>query len=300
MSSYKGPWSKGTKEWKQVGSKIISELNPDNKIDGEFYMGFDDYYKFFSNMDTVHVDMDGLADSQKSNQKNLEWNLTQIHGEWVVGKNAGGCQNDQTFYWTNPQHTFKVSNTKDQSAVIISLMQKDSSNNRMKTGGSSNGIYEALGFYVYLVNNGAKPDSSGRYDRSNLILKNRIGTFMYQKEVSKRIELDPGDYVVVPCCFEKNKGASYLLRLYMETVKINNLNQTAKITKPEEAKIKQISENDSKLKDSNNKNSKTVKLKIPTRGEMYEKWYFSGMNQKEIENLQKQAQTASSKACLVM
>lgn len=287
----------GTKDWKQVGPKIINELNPSQQTDGQFYMAFEDYYSFFSNMDTVHVDMDGLANSQKSNQADLDWKLTQLHGEWVVGKNAGGCMNDPNFFWTNPQHAFKIPSTKDRSACVISLMQKDSSHNRINTGGSSRGIYEAIGFYVYLVNNGAKSDSNGRYDKSNLALKNRIETFMYQKEVSKRIELEAGDYVVIPCCFEKNKDASYLLRLYIETIKDKNLNKPIQ-TKPNEPQIKKKPENNSKS--DNKQKLKPVQIKLPTRGEMYDKWYYAGMNQKDIENLHKQATSASSKACLVM
>lgn len=251
-------------------------------------------------MDTVHVDMDGLSNSQNSNQENLEWKMIQIHGEWVSGKNAGGSPNDQVSFWTNPQHILKITETKNQSAVVISLMQKETSHNRMNTDGVSRGVYEAIGVYVYSIKNDSKPDSNGSYNKSNLVLKTSTKTFIYQKEISKRIELEPGDYVVIPCCFDKNKSASYILRFYIETIK-NKIVTKPLIIEQDNPKIYiQNKDNSSNLNSSKLKDEKEKKILLPTHGEMYDKWYYSGMNQKDIEKLRIQAQDFTSKICMIM
>ncbi|CAF0992683.1 unnamed protein product [Brachionus calyciflorus] len=362
--SYRGRWGKSASEWKQIAPKLEQVLQPNKTDDGEFYMSFDDFYTFFTSMDTVHVDLDGLANDQGTNQTDLNWDLTQINGEWISGKNAGGCGNDPKTFWTNPQHTFDLPSKKEKCALIVSLLQTDTAQKRINSNGASQGIYEAIGFFVYSIKADSKPDSSGKYDKSVLTQVSRINTFMYQKEISKRCELPPGKYVIMPCCFEKNKNAKYLLRLYIEgngTVSDQNKNTQVK---PNDTKdfvgpivpinpnpavnpvkpnptptpnpnpnpeVNPVKPNPTPTPNPNpnpavnpvkpnltptpnpNPNPSVKPDQIvdpkpspnhipqqPNRGEVYDKWYFNGMNQKDIENLKNQAKQTTTNACLIM
>ncbi|CAF0910666.1 unnamed protein product [Brachionus calyciflorus] len=293
IESYRGRWCKGSSEWKQIVPKLEQVLEPNKTDDGEFFMSFDDYYTFFISMDTVHVDLDGLANDQGTNQTDLNWDLTQINGEWISGKNSGGCGNDPKTFWTNPQHTFDIPSNKEKCALIVSLLQKNTAQKRIKSKGSLQGIYEAIGFFIFSIKADSNPDSSGKYDKSLLTQVSRIDYFMYKKEISKRCELPPGKYVIMPCCQGKNKNAKYLLRIYIEgngTV----VNPVKPNPNPTPNSNPNPSVNPVKPNTTSTPNLNPVMVcpmpsrnlipQQPNRGEVYDKWYYNDMNQKNIEN----------------
>ncbi|CAF1074920.1 unnamed protein product, partial [Brachionus calyciflorus] len=89
-------------------------------------MSFEDYYTFFNSMDSVHVDLDGLANDKLTNDTDLSWNLIQIKGEWISG-------NDPEPFWKNPQHTYEIPSNKLKCALIVSLLQTDTAQKRIKS-----------------------------------------------------------------------------------------------------------------------------------------------------------------------
>ncbi|CAF1038341.1 unnamed protein product, partial [Brachionus calyciflorus] len=303
IEAYKGPWCKGASEWKQVAPKIEQVLQPNKIDDGQFFMSFEDYYTFFNSMDTVHVDIDGLANDKLTNDTDLSWNLIQIRGEWISGKNAGGCDNDPKTFWTNPQYTFDIASNKEKCALIVSLLQTDTAQKRIKSNGTPQGIYEALGFYIFSIRPGSMPDSNGIYDKSGLIEVYGTRTFLYQKEITKRCELSPRKYVIIPCCFVKDKSAKYLLRIYIEGIeKVSNQNNNSnniKLTDPNP----NPPVNPNKLSNTSKLDTKPSPHPIPqpsNRDEVYDSWYYNGMNQKDIEKLQIKAKQTTTSICLIM
>jgi len=42
------------------------------------------------------------------------------------------------------------------------------------------------------------------------------GAYLYQREVTKRFELPPGTYVIIPSLHKKNKRMKFVLRVYVE------------------------------------------------------------------------------------
>jgi calpain len=92
--SYKGRFSQNTKDWDQIAPSLRIQLGHDKQLDGEFYMAFDDFLKFFHKMDTVHSDLSAMNTVDlKSNQRSDSWQVKQFQGEWIPGKNSGGSGN---------------------------------------------------------------------------------------------------------------------------------------------------------------------------------------------------------------
>ena len=52
--------------------------------------------------------------------------------------------------------------------------------------------------------------------RNALILRKRSGIYEYNREVTRRFELDPGVYALIPSTFKAHDEAKFMLRLYTE------------------------------------------------------------------------------------
>jgi hypothetical protein len=150
----------------------------------------------------------------------IKWISNAFYGAWVPGVNSGGCLNHgQESYWKNPQYVIELQlrNNIDQNvSVIISLMQTETLKLREQTG-SYSGSREALGFYIYKIKDEkAVTDKSKPIDPDNLNFADSSGTYIYQREISKRCDLLPGSYVIVPSCFKKDVAMKFLLRIFIE------------------------------------------------------------------------------------
>lgn len=215
--------------------------------------------------------MNGL--SNEGDYGDMHWEMKLFKGDWIVGKNAGGCGNDELF-WTNPQHQFSI---KGQNlSVLVSIGQEGISKKRFQTQGQFVGMHEAIGFYIYAIRQGAQADNEGRYEKTNLQLFNYTKVFKYQKEVSLRMNIPPGDYVLFPCTFKRDRPGSYVVRVYMQTDKQDDLEKN---------------DNDNFPDDAN---------PILDDRDPYDKLYFRGMDKQQIEELNKQAQENVSRACMIM
>lgn len=305
--SYKGSWSSGAKDWNQIADNVKQLLNPSVQTDGQFYMSFTDYYNFFDTMDTVHIDINGLSDDGIINNAQYKWDMVKFNGAWVPGQSSGGPGMDQNAFWTNPQYEITIPsfNSKPNTAIIVSLLQTESAQRRLeKTGGQFNGSYEALGFYIYSIKPGSKKIND-KYDKNVLTRVNQVNVFLYQKEMSKRCEHPPGNYIVIPCLYEKDKAMKFLLRVYIES--------TGAVSKPNPAPgpPTPIAVPNNNTNNNNNKPAidpvnptpkpnPTNPSVVPVITNNYDKWYFNGMKQNDIDNYTKQAQLATSKACSIM
>ena len=211
-------------------------------------------------MGIYHPDSNGI-------QRGFEF--TQIHNEWITGKNSGGRGYYPAVFWSNPQHEFDILVSDKHSMGLISILQKDDPENRV--GQSETTVQkdlEEIGFHVYAVKPNANKNSSGNYEKPDMKRVATIKTFKKQRQVSKRVLLPPSKYVIMACTYDKDRDAKYLLRYYFDN--------------------KDKSENSESNDDSKtNQNS-------------YEKWYYDGMNENDIENVIRKGQSASSAACSLM
>lgn len=219
--SWTGKWSWDSHEWNNVPDNIKSQLNFSLiNNNGQFYISFEDFIKYFNNLDFVHIDhiFNG-------------WQCEQFEGEWKAGLNAGGSSNSgKENFFSNPKYLIKCNQAE---TVIISLMQTDTLKNREKIG-RLKGSREALGFHIYsLFNN--DPILSDL----NLKFFANSGEYVYKRELNRKFELPPGSYVLIPTCFRKNASMKYLLRVFSHSaeIKIQILNMIynngpKKTTKP--------------------------------------------------------------------
>ncbi len=93
---------------------------------------------------------------------------------------------------------------------------------------------EASYFSIYKIINPKVDNKSSnkKYLDKDLREVANSGTYLYQREVSKRFELPADEYVIIPSLFKMNVKMKFVLRMYIETsladVKITELNKNFK------------------------------------------------------------------------
>jgi len=202
-NEWKGDWSDGSSQWKD-STKNKVDLNIAS--DGEFYISFEDFLKYFGIIEIVHLNPIRM----QTNERRLASEFTRIsvHGEWIRGVNAGGTSN----FAINPQYRMKISNKRDYSdscSVIISLTQKVTKRKEDRS----------IGFRVYnvkpdLVN---KPTLAPNYINSASNIHEKSGAFINYREVTKTMMLPAGHYCIMPSTYEEGANAEFLLRVWVDT-----------------------------------------------------------------------------------
>lgn len=86
-----GSWSPDDTNWANVTEATRRELDGEAFHDGGFWIGYQDFLKYFDTIDFCHIN--------KEQDKEVVFN-----GRWEVGLNAGGVQKgDFKNYAKNPQ-----------------------------------------------------------------------------------------------------------------------------------------------------------------------------------------------------
>lgn len=63
-----------------------------------------------------------------------------------------------------------------------------------------------------------KPLDGESAPRNALILKKRSGVYQYNREITRRFDLTPGTYVIIPSTFRPHEEAEFMLRIYTEKI----------------------------------------------------------------------------------
>ncbi|XP_070786094.1 calpain-1 catalytic subunit [Enoplosus armatus] len=207
-----GAWSDNSREWDNVDRSIRSRLQ-NRSEDGEFWMSFSDFLREFSRLELCNLTADALQNSQLK-----KWSSSLYQGEWRRGSTAGGCRNYPATFWLNPQ--FKIvlqhPDTPSQSdcSFLVGLMQKDRRKKRREGKDM-----ETIGFAVYEVPNEFS-GRSGVHLKRDFFLTHassaRSELFINLREVSSRLRLPAGEYIIVPSTFEPHKEADFVLRVFSE------------------------------------------------------------------------------------
>ena len=156
------------------------------------------------------------------------WAVSSVHDAWINGESAGGCRNFIDTFHLNPQFTITIDETVDHHdedddeggegggdscTVIISLMQKNRRARRNEGLG-----YLSIGFVVYRIKPGQ--EVQGPMDQSffkyNLSVA-RSKSFINMREVSARLSLEAGTYLIIPSTYDAGYEAEFLLRTFSET-----------------------------------------------------------------------------------
>lgn len=187
---WNGPWSATSALWKHVADSVKKELNDTEE---SFYMTIDDFLDNFTEL-TICRNVDkGTIWSPPS------WKAFSFHDAWAIDSNtAGGSVNHAETFHKNPQYLVSVTKL---TYAIISLMQKD----RRDT------LYpnQTIGFVVLRVEN----NRSFRIRGPDHEIVSRA-TYMNAREVSGRVALSPGRYVIIPSTLDPDQENEFYLRLF--------------------------------------------------------------------------------------
>uniref|UniRef100_A0AAV2JSC1 Calpain-2 catalytic subunit n=1 Tax=Knipowitschia caucasica TaxID=637954 RepID=A0AAV2JSC1_KNICA len=212
---WNGSWSDSSYEWQSVSNKDRDRLT-NRKEDGEFWMSFTDFLRHFSRLEICNLTPDALTSDNL-----LKWAELEFEGTWRAGSSAGGCRNYISSFWRNPQFVIKLEDVDDEPddgeelcTFIVGLMQKNK--RKMRKMGQD---METIGFAIYKLPeefSGLKQvhlkEDFFKYNASAA----RSNTFINLRELSNRISLPPGEYLIVPSTFEPNKNGDFYLRVLSE------------------------------------------------------------------------------------
>ncbi|KAG2467084.1 CANX protein, partial [Polypterus senegalus] len=175
-------------------------------------MAFKEFLTQYSRLEICNLTPDALTEDALS-----YWNTIKFDGGWRRGSTAGGCRNNPNTFWINPQYKITLLEEDDDPddnelacSFLVALMQKD--RRRYRRQGQD---MHTIGFAVYeykgCQNVHLKKDfflTHGSCARSE--------TFINLREVSTRLRLPPGEYIIVPSTFEPSKEADFVLRVFTE------------------------------------------------------------------------------------
>uniref|UniRef100_A0A3B4BGS5 Uncharacterized protein n=1 Tax=Periophthalmus magnuspinnatus TaxID=409849 RepID=A0A3B4BGS5_9GOBI len=203
-------------EWDQIDASEREDLNCKME-DGEFWMAFSEFLRQFSRLEICNLTADALSEDSLSH-----WNTIKFYGTWRRGSTAGGCRNHPNTFWINPQYKITLLEEDDDPeddevacSFLVALMQKD--RRRYRRQGQD---MHTIGFALYEVMFTFFKGCQNVHLKKNFFLSHsscaRSETFINLREVSTRLRLPPGEYLVVPSTFEPGKEADFVLRVFTE------------------------------------------------------------------------------------
>jgi calpain len=113
-AEWNGAWSDRSAEWQFIPQEEKENLGLTFDEDGEFFMSWKDFSRYFDQVEICNLSPDSLEDDVPS-----KWEVASFNGSWVSGESAGGCRNFVESYASNPQFTF----TLEVSSHIINWLQ---------------------------------------------------------------------------------------------------------------------------------------------------------------------------------
>ncbi|TRY97841.1 hypothetical protein DNTS_014971 [Danionella cerebrum] len=210
-----GAWSDNSSEWNGIDAAQREEMN-NHMEDGEFWMSFQEFKRQFSRLEICNLTPDALSDDTQH-----FWNTIQFNGTWRKGSTAGGCRNHPNTFWINPQYKITLLEEDDDPedsevacTFMVALMQKD--RRRFRKQGQD---MHTIGFALYEVPEEFHGSQSVHLKKDFFLRHSscaRSATFINLREVSTRLKLPPGEYLIVPSTFEPAKEADFVLRVFTE------------------------------------------------------------------------------------
>ncbi|XP_062262442.1 calpain-5-like [Platichthys flesus] len=202
---WKGAWSDSSEEWSKVGDTERGNLGITVEDDGEFWMSFADWCKYFTDADICRIINTSLISIDKT------WNEAVHFGSWTKNSDpllnrCGGCANHKQTFLQNPQYLFNV--TKEVDEVQISLQQKDVKIQR-RVGQGENITF---GFIIFKV------ELNRKYRMHDILTQQVVGTSIYinARSVFMRCMLPKGRYIVFPTTFKPQTLGDYMIRIFTD------------------------------------------------------------------------------------
>ncbi|CAG5128776.1 unnamed protein product, partial [Candidula unifasciata] len=194
---WRGAWSDGSPEWKKVSESEKKELGLTFDENGEFWMAFEDFCRYFTHIDICHMMNTSFFTLKRT------WKESVCTGEWRRGHTAGGCGNHQSFL-QNPQYLLEL--FEDEDELMVSLEQEDRRSSNFRTRGEN----YCIGFTII------KTDLNRKYRMHDRMDRVHAGPFVQARSILSRLELKKGRYCLIPSTFDPGFEGQYLLRLYSD------------------------------------------------------------------------------------
>ncbi|KAA3674706.1 calpain, invertebrate [Paragonimus westermani] len=125
-----GPWSDQSREWKNIPQDERRRIGLTFDNDGEFWMSFSDFIRYFSRVEFCHLGPESVVVGQSMIHAtpSRRWEMTKEEGEWVRFATAGGCRNYSDTFHKNPQFRVQVidpdeTDDENMGTLIVGLMQ---------------------------------------------------------------------------------------------------------------------------------------------------------------------------------
>ena len=86
-TEWRGTWTDGAEEWKFITEEEKEKLGIYFDHDGEWWMSYDDFVKYFDQLEICNVSPEGTEEQEAAN-----WYVNKLDAEWIGGETAGGCR----------------------------------------------------------------------------------------------------------------------------------------------------------------------------------------------------------------
>lgn len=209
---WNGAWSDRSQEWQAIPKAQRKQLGLTIDNDGEFWMDFEDFLRYFDRVEICNLSPDPLDDTEASKRG---WQVSTIDGEWVKGSTSGGCIDYMESFWTNPQYVIHLDkpDSDDPSGmctIVVALMQKFRRAEDLPS--------LTIGFVIYRVTEEHlrnKPVPMKFFKKNDYRIVAR-SIYINSREVSCRLRLNPGIYLVVPTTLHPIEEGEFLIRIFSE------------------------------------------------------------------------------------
>ncbi|XP_077595949.1 calpain-5-like isoform X5 [Stigmatopora nigra] len=200
---WSGPWSDSSEEWNKVSKSEREKLGVTVQDDGEFWMTFDDFCQYFSDLILCRLINTSYLSIHKT------WEEEVMRGSWIqrqdpLRNRSGGCVNHKASFLQNPQYVFDVKKAEDE--VLICLQQKE----KRATPKEGKGENLAIGFDIHQV------ELNRKYRMHWAQQKVAGSIYINSRCVFLRKELKEGRYVIIPTTFEPGQRGDFLLRVFTD------------------------------------------------------------------------------------
>jgi len=206
---WNGSWSDGSPEWSYIPEEEKINLGINFEDDGEFWMSYKDFLKYFDQLEITNLSPDSLGESR------YKWEVATFSGAWICGETAGGCRNFIDTFAMNPQFLIQLvdpdeDDEDEKCTVIINLMQKG--RRALRDEGFD---LLSVGFCVYALREEMDGRCTTEFFKFNASCA-RSKAFINLREVSGRFKLPPGNYIIVPSTYKQEEEGEFILRVFTE------------------------------------------------------------------------------------
>ncbi|KAI6209373.1 Calpain-5 [Aphelenchoides besseyi] len=208
---WNGPWSDGSAEWELVTEKQKLELGITVDEDGEFWMSWDEFMRYFTDISVCQLFNTSASVRDPTLPRPPTYSEFIAFDCWTTNgvkigapaDRSGGCQNFPATFCFNPQYRFDVESTGAE--VMLALTQRETP----PEAGKQREPFITIGLHVMRV------ECNRRYRIHQPI--NPIATSDYVGTRSIYLHLRglaAGRYIVMPTTYAPREQADFMLRIY--------------------------------------------------------------------------------------